>query len=102
MCKHIAGMLQLAYAPGIVEALYCLQSASRRAVCLLQGAFSVAVKAKVPVVPITLIGTGALMPNGQEGKLYAGEGVRIVVHPPVILRQISQSVVDCPKINHRG
>lgn len=52
--------------------------------CLfVQGAFSVAVKAGVPVVPITLIGTGALMPNGQEGKLYSGEGVRIIVHKPV-------------------
>mmetsp|Transcript_14175 Transcript_14175/g.42773 ORF Transcript_14175/g.42773 Transcript_14175/m.42773 type:complete len:341 (-) Transcript_14175:1423-2445(-) len=48
-----------------------------------KGAFSVAVKAGVPVVPITLIGTGALMPNGQEGKLYSGEGVRIIVHKPI-------------------
>lgn len=48
-----------------------------------KGAFSVAVKAGVPVVPITLIGTGALMPNGQEQKLYSGNAVRIVVHPPI-------------------
>ena len=50
---------------------------------LLQGAFSVAVKAGVPIVPITLIGTGKLMPNGQEGKLYSGDSVRIIVHPQV-------------------
>ena len=48
----------------------------------LQGAFSVAAKAKVPVVPVTLIGTGALMPNGQESRMYNGS-VRMVVHPPI-------------------
>ncbi len=32
-------------------------------------------------MPITLIGTGRLMPNGQEGRLFWGSGVRIVVHP---------------------
>lgn len=75
-----------------------------------------AVKTGVPVVPITLVGTGRLMPNGQvsssercflvihvyevhavqsfhgvgfqpiniqEGKLYAGSGVRIIVHPRI-------------------
>jgi 1-acyl-sn-glycerol-3-phosphate acyltransferase len=42
----------------------------------------VAAKAKVPVVPVTLLGTGKLMPNGQEGKMYGGS-VRMVVHPPV-------------------
>lgn len=47
-----------------------------------QGAFSVAAKAKVPVVPVTLVGTGALMPNGQEGRMYGGR-VRMVVHPPI-------------------
>ncbi len=34
-------------------------------ICGAQGAFSVASKAKVPIVPVTLIGTGHLMPNGQ-------------------------------------
>jgi 1-acyl-sn-glycerol-3-phosphate acyltransferase len=48
-----------------------------------KGAFSVAVKAGVPVVPVTLIGTGALMPNGAEGRLYSGGGVTVVVHPPI-------------------
>ena len=37
----------------------------------------------MPVVPITLIGTGRLMPNGQEGRLFWGSSVRIVVHPPL-------------------
>ncbi len=48
----------------------------------MQGAFSVAAKAKVPVVPVTLLGTGKLMPNGQESKMYGGS-VRMVVHPPI-------------------
>lgn len=32
-----------------------------------KGAFSVAVKAGVDVVPVTLIGTGDLMPSGECG-----------------------------------
>lgn len=47
-----------------------------------QGAFSVASKAKVPIVPVTLLGTGHLMPNGQEGRMYNGR-VRMIVHPPI-------------------
>lgn len=47
-----------------------------------KGAFSVAAKAKVPVVPITLVGTGKLMGNGKEGALKSGK-VKIVIHPPV-------------------
>lgn len=47
-----------------------------------KGAFSVAQKAGVEVVPITLVGTGNLMPTGKESRLYPG-GVRIVVHPPI-------------------
>lgn len=47
-----------------------------------KGAFSVAVKAGVPVVPITLIGTGDVMPNGREGEMY-GARVKIVVHQPI-------------------
>lgn len=45
------------------------------------------------MVPLTLLGTGTLMPNGQEGTLY-GKGalerafgvdaVRVVVHPPIV------------------
>jgi len=36
----------------------------------------------VPVVPITLVGTGDVMPSGHEGEMYAGD-VRIVVHPMI-------------------
>ncbi|GAX80248.1 hypothetical protein CEUSTIGMA_g7686.t1 [Chlamydomonas eustigma] len=47
-----------------------------------KGAFSVAVKAGVDVIPITLLGTGAMMPAGAEGVLRPGR-VKIVVHPPI-------------------
>ncbi len=47
-----------------------------------KGAFSVAGKAGVDVVPVTLLGTGDLMPSGQEGSLRPG-AVRIVVHQPI-------------------
>eukprot|EP00898_Chlorokybus_atmophyticus_P002088 jgi/Chlat1/2880/Chrsp195S08771 len=47
-----------------------------------KGAFSVAKKAKVPIVPVTLIGTGRLMKNGKESLLRPGR-VTIVVHPPI-------------------
>lgn len=47
-----------------------------------KGAFSVAAKAKVPVVPITLLGTGDLMPNSKEYLLYPGK-VEVIIHPAV-------------------
>ncbi|KAJ6851406.1 1-acyl-sn-glycerol-3-phosphate acyltransferase 1, chloroplastic [Iris pallida] len=50
-----------------------------------KGAFSVAVKTKVPVVPITLLGTGKLMPSGMEGILNPGS-VKVVIHKPIVGR----------------
>ena len=47
-----------------------------------QGAFTVAAKAKVPVVPITIVGTGKKMPNKQEDKMFPGK-VEMIVHPMV-------------------
>ncbi|GMH32465.1 hypothetical protein BSKO_00299 [Bryopsis sp. KO-2023] len=47
-----------------------------------KGAFSVAVKSGVDVVPVTLIGTGDLMPKGKESKLYPGK-IKVVVHPKI-------------------
>ena len=47
-----------------------------------KGAFAVAVKAGVPVVPVTLVGTGALMPSGQEGLLKSGS-IKVIVHPAI-------------------
>eukprot|EP00882_Tetradesmus_deserticola_P007053 GHRQ01007425.1.p1 GENE.GHRQ01007425.1~~GHRQ01007425.1.p1 ORF type:complete len:346 (+),score=136.04 GHRQ01007425.1:213-1250(+) len=76
----------------------CIEMLSRGASCLFfpegtrsrdkvlggfkKGAFSVAVKAGVPVVPITLLGTGDIMPSGREGQMYGG-AVKIVVHPMI-------------------
>lgn len=59
--------------------------------CVQQkGAFSVAAKAGVPVVPITLIGTGTIMPTitGLAGpeklrEAFGDNRVRVVVHPPI-------------------
>lgn len=62
----------------------------------LQGAFSVAVKTGSPVVPITLIGTGKLMPNGQESRLYGGRGVKIVVHPRIQVQTL-QGTYTCAR-----
>lgn len=50
-----------------------------------KGAFSVAVKTQVPVVPITLMGTGKLMPAGMEGLLNPGS-VKVVIHKPIVGR----------------
>lgn len=47
-----------------------------------KGAFSVAVKTNAPVVPITLIGTGQIMPAGREGILNFGS-VKVVIHKPI-------------------
>ncbi|KAK3012135.1 hypothetical protein RJ639_011759 [Escallonia herrerae] len=47
-----------------------------------KGAFSIAAKARVPVVPITLIGTGKIMPAGMESTLNPGL-VKVIIHQPV-------------------
>lgn len=48
-----------------------------------KGAFSVAAKTQVPVVPMTIIGTGSIMPAGKEGLLNSGS-VKVVIHPCLI------------------
>ncbi|WOL06149.1 1-acyl-sn-glycerol-3-phosphate acyltransferase 1, chloroplastic-like [Canna indica] len=47
-----------------------------------KGAFTVAAKTGVPVVPITLMGTGEIMPPGKEGIVNLGS-VKVVVHKPL-------------------
>lgn len=66
-----------------------------------QGAFSVAAKAGVPIVPVTLVGTGRLMPNGQEGRMYGGP-VKMIVHSPIqpgkpdeMMAQAQQDIASC-------
>uniref|UniRef100_A0A7N0V7E9 1-acyl-sn-glycerol-3-phosphate acyltransferase n=1 Tax=Kalanchoe fedtschenkoi TaxID=63787 RepID=A0A7N0V7E9_KALFE len=47
-----------------------------------KGAFSIAAKTGVPVVPITLEGTGNIMPAGMETILNSGS-VRVIIHKPI-------------------
>ncbi|XP_054806208.1 1-acyl-sn-glycerol-3-phosphate acyltransferase BAT2, chloroplastic-like [Prosopis cineraria] len=47
-----------------------------------KGAFSVAAKTNVPVVPITVIGTGQIMPAGSEDIVNSGS-VKVVIHRPI-------------------
>lgn len=47
-----------------------------------KGAFSIAAKTGVPVVPITLMGTGRIMPAGMERTLNSGM-VKLVIHEPI-------------------
>eukprot|EP00252_Welwitschia_mirabilis_P027065 TRINITY_DN9149_c0_g1_i1.p1 TRINITY_DN9149_c0_g1~~TRINITY_DN9149_c0_g1_i1.p1 ORF type:complete len:352 (+),score=38.36 TRINITY_DN9149_c0_g1_i1:297-1352(+) len=47
-----------------------------------KGAFSIAAKAQVPVVPITIMGTGKIMPSGMEGILRRGS-IKIIIKPPI-------------------
>lgn len=48
-----------------------------------KGAFSVAAKTGVPVVPMTITGTGNIMPAGEEVLLNPGS-VKVVVHPILV------------------
>ncbi|KAF3322276.1 1-acyl-sn-glycerol-3-phosphate acyltransferase 1 [Carex littledalei] len=47
-----------------------------------KGAFSVAAKTGVPIVPMTLLGTGKLMPAGKEGIINSGS-VKVIIHKPI-------------------
>ncbi len=46
------------------------------------GSFKPAIKAKVPIVPITLDGTYRVI-DGDKDKLDGSSGVNIVIHPPI-------------------
>lgn len=41
-----------------------------------------ATKTKVPVVPMTLIGTGKIMPTGSEITVNPGN-VKLIIHKPI-------------------
>ncbi|KAL6539340.1 hypothetical protein OROHE_011111 [Orobanche hederae] len=66
-----------------------------------KGAFSVAAKTRVPVVPITLIGTGEIMPAGMEGKLNPGS-VKVVVHPSIIGNNPDELCSEARNVIARG
>ncbi|KAG9455419.1 hypothetical protein H6P81_008323 [Aristolochia fimbriata] len=47
-----------------------------------KGAFSVAARTGAPIIPISLLGTGNLMPPGMESVLNSG-AVNVVIHKPI-------------------
>eukprot|EP00929_Paragymnodinium_shiwhaense_P087268 TRINITY_DN47505_c0_g1_i2.p1 TRINITY_DN47505_c0_g1~~TRINITY_DN47505_c0_g1_i2.p1 ORF type:complete len:345 (+),score=62.01 TRINITY_DN47505_c0_g1_i2:298-1332(+) len=56
-----------------------------------RGAFSMARRAKVPLVPITVTGTGRLMPPGREYQLFpSGAGARVIVHSPIPAEDVAK------------
>ncbi|CAG9461884.1 unnamed protein product [Pedinophyceae sp. YPF-701] len=54
-----------------------------------KGAFSVAAKVGVPVVPITLEGCGPIMPNKREGEMYPGRA-KITIHPAIVSKDANE------------
>lgn len=64
------------------------RSRDKKLAAFKKGAFSVAVKAGVPVVPITLLGAGNLMPSGKENILYPGK-VNVIIHSAIESKGIS-------------
>ncbi|KAG2423964.1 hypothetical protein HXX76_014903 [Chlamydomonas incerta] len=62
-----------------------------------KGAFSVAAKAGVEVVPITLLGTGFLMPSGKESQLRPGQ-VTIVVHKALPPNKNADQLCDAARV----
>jgi 1-acyl-sn-glycerol-3-phosphate acyltransferase len=56
-----------------------------------KGAFSIAKKARVGVVPITVLGTGDIMPAGRELRLFPSRlGVRLIVHPTFSEQEVQE------------
>jgi len=57
-----------------------------------KGAFSMARRGKAPLVPITILGTGRIMPGGKEYFCYPSRpGVRIVIHKPVSAKEVQEA-----------
>ncbi|CAN1809497.1 1-acyl-sn-glycerol-3-phosphate acyltransferase BAT2, chloroplastic [Linum perenne] len=71
-----------------------------------KGAFSIAAKTGVPVVPMTIIGTGGIMPTGKEAILNSGS-VRVVIHEPLqgndaaVLCDEARTVIAGPLLNNQ-
>ncbi|XP_017644159.2 1-acyl-sn-glycerol-3-phosphate acyltransferase BAT2, chloroplastic-like isoform X2 [Gossypium arboreum] len=63
-----------------------------------KGAFTVAAKTGVPVIPMTLIGTGEIMPAGMEHVVNSGS-VKLIIHKPIkgndpeILRLLARNTI---------
>eukprot|EP00930_Biecheleria_cincta_P086213 TRINITY_DN7553_c0_g1_i2.p1 TRINITY_DN7553_c0_g1~~TRINITY_DN7553_c0_g1_i2.p1 ORF type:complete len:345 (-),score=55.19 TRINITY_DN7553_c0_g1_i2:89-1123(-) len=68
------------------------RSASGALIEFKKGPFAMAKRAGVPLVPITIRGTGRLMPSKKEYFLFRNSaGVEVVVHPPVSVKEIQDS-----------
>jgi len=49
-----------------------------------KGAFAMARRGNVPIVPVTILGTGRIMPSGKDYLLYrGGPGVKVIIHMPI-------------------
>jgi len=53
-----------------------------------KGAFSIAKMAHVGIVPITVMGTGDVMPPGREFRIFRSPGVNVVVHPIISAEEV--------------
>ena len=47
-----------------------------------KGAFTIATQARARIVPISILGTGDVMPAGKEGTLSPGK-IKVIVHPAI-------------------
>mmetsp|Transcript_71664 Transcript_71664/g.167822 ORF Transcript_71664/g.167822 Transcript_71664/m.167822 type:complete len:325 (+) Transcript_71664:26-1000(+) len=57
-----------------------------------KGPVSMAKRAKVPIVPVTILGTGRLMPSKKEFFLYHNRaGVEVIVHPAVSAEAVQET-----------
>jgi len=55
-----------------------------------RGAFSIAARAKVGIAPVTVLGTGAIMPSGMETCLFPTKaGVKLICHPIITAEEVS-------------
>jgi len=56
-----------------------------------KGAFSMAKRGKATVVPMTILGTGRIMPGGKEYFCYPSRpGTRIVIHDPISAEKVQE------------
>jgi 1-acyl-sn-glycerol-3-phosphate acyltransferase len=59
-----------------------------------KGAFSIARKANVGMVPVTIMGTAELMPPGREFRVFHTPGVNLIVHPVITAEEVQTLPAD--------
>ncbi|CAK9034890.1 1-acyl-sn-glycerol-3-phosphate acyltransferase BAT2 [Durusdinium trenchii] len=68
------------------------RSSDGRLLPFKRGPVSMAKRAKVPIVPMTILGTGRIMPSKKEYLLYQNNaGVKIIVHPKVPVQEVEDT-----------